>query len=406
MKHTISILWLRFFIVAGGLTSVFANGAPASEVKPDSITNGAEWENDRPVALPSARRPKVENIFLSRPGTEWTYSHHPHLGFFNGRFYAIWSNGRKSEDKPGQRVMISTSEDFTHWTPPRPLVDTVKDAKGDEEILTAGGLYPHGNTLVAYFQSCGPRKWENRAVQVLTTSDGQNWSAPHDLDLSISPPSNDSQRFASGQFGPSRPHDDIPANHGPQPIASGRLIICGNTSYPWTDDPSGLTGWHMAGIDPPASTGHPCEGAFYQTDDGVIHMLLRNSGVKEIPHRLWLTESRDNGLTWSAPIPTEFSDAHSKFHFGRLPDGRFYYVGNPLWHRTPLVLSLSRDGVHFDQHFILAEARGGLTRDSEGWGVPAYPHSIVHDGYLYVIVSRGKSNIEVLRAALSELADK
>jgi hypothetical protein len=135
----------------------------------------------------------------------------------------------------------------------------------------------------------------------------------------------------------------------------------------------------------------------------VIHMLLRN-GNKEIPHRLWVTESRDNGLAWSAAVPTGFSDAGSKFHFGRLPDGRFYYVGNPLWHRTPLVLSLSRDGVHFDQHFILAESRGGVTRNSEAWANPAYPHSIVHDGFLYVIVSRGKSKIEVLRVALSQLA--
>jgi hypothetical protein len=162
----------------------------------------------------------------------------------------------------------------------------------------------------------------------------------------------------------------------------------------------------MAGINPPATDGRPCESAFYQTDDGVIHMLLRNTGVKEIPHRLWLTESRDNGLTWSDPVPSEFSDAGSKFHFGRLPDGRFYYVGNPLRNRATLALSLSRDGVRFDQHFILAEARAGSPRDSERWGVPAYPHSIVHDGCLYVIVSRNKSKIEALRVALSELAAK
>ncbi|MGD0138862.1 MAG: exo-alpha-sialidase [Tepidisphaeraceae bacterium] len=145
-----------------------------------------------------------------------------------------------------------------------------------------------------------------------------------------------------------------------------------------------------------------CEGSFYQTDDGVIHMLLRN-GEKEIPHRLWLTESRDDGSTWSPPVPTGFSDAGSKFHFGRLPDGRFYYVGNPLVKRTPLVLSLSRDGVHFDQHFILAEAHRDLPRGSDEFGYPAYPHSIVHDGQLYVIVSRDKNKIEVLRVALSEL---
>jgi hypothetical protein len=379
IKHFLSIPCLSFIIAAGVLTSSLANGAPASTIRTNPITNLAECENGNPIALPAVQRPKVESVFLYRPEIEWTYSHHPHLAFFKGRFYVIWSNGRKSEDQPGQRVLISTAQDFTHWTPPRPLIDTVTDAKGFEKTLTASGLYPHGDTLVAYVQSCGPRKSENQTVEALTTSDGRNWSAPHDIGLSISPP-----------------------NHGPEPVASGRLIISGNTSYPWSDDPSGLGGWHMTGINPPASIGRPCEGSFYQTDDGVIHMLLRN-GNKQIPHRLWLAESRDNGLTWSAAVPTEFSDAGSKFHFGRLPDGRFYYVGNPLSHRTPLVLSLSQDGMHFNQHFILAEAHDGLPRDSEGWGVPAYPHSIVHDGCLYVIVSRGKNKIEVLRLALSEL---
>jgi hypothetical protein len=29
-------------------------------------------------------------------------------------------------------------------------------------------------------------------------------------------------------------------NHGPQATASGRLIICGNISFPYTDDPAWL----------------------------------------------------------------------------------------------------------------------------------------------------------------------
>jgi hypothetical protein len=362
------------------LEAALHHGPTASTTMPSSITNGAQWANGLPVALPGARRPKIESVFISRPGTEWTYSHHPHLGFFKGRFYAIWSNGREHEDQPGQRVLISTAQDFADWTPPRPLVDTVKDAAGVEQVLTAVGLYPYGGTLVAYVASFGPHK-KNQLVETLTTTDGQTWSAPHDIGMPLCP------------------------NHGPQPTASGRLIICGNTSYPWSDDPSGLGGWHMAGIDSQTDQtvqGNPCEGSFYQTDDGVIHMLLRN-GTTQIPHRLWLTESRDDGLTWSAPVPTEFSDAYSKFHFGRLPDGRFYYLGNPLAKRTPLVLSLSRDGVHFDQHFILAEAHRDLPRGSDEYGFPAYPHSILHDGRLYVIVSRDKNKVEVLRVALSEL---
>jgi hypothetical protein len=169
------------------------------------------------------------------------------------------------------------------------------------------------------------------------------------------------------------------------------------------DDPSSF--WKVA-----SRQGWPaalCEGSFYQTDDGVLHMLLRNTG-RQFAHRLWLTESRDNGGTWSEPVVTDFSDCDAKFHFGRLPDGRFYYVGNPLaGSRTPLVLSLSRDGVHFDRHYILGDTH--YERRRRGWakgGEYGYPHSMIHDGQLYVIVSRQKEAVEVLRVALAELAGK
>jgi hypothetical protein len=383
----IAVFFLPLSLV---LSSAIAFSPPTLTIRADLITNGAEWSNGLPVALPNVQRPKIESVFISRPGTDWTYSHHPHLAFFKGRLYAIWSNGRKTEDQSGQRVMVSSSSDFTNWTALRPLVDTVRNAAGMEEVLTASGLYQYGNLLIAYVQIADAHK-KNQVVWALTTTDGEHWSAPRNLGLPISPP-----------------------NHGPEVLASGRLIISGNTEYPWSDNPSGLGYWHMAGIGslpkkakirrelqiPPGYD--PCEASFYQTDDGIIHMLLRN-GVKEIPHRLWLTESRDNGLTWSTPVPTGFSDANSKFHFGRLPDGRFYYVGNPLWHRTPLILSLSRDGVHFNQHYILAEAHHELPKTSDEYGYPAYPTSMVHDGHLYVIVSRDKNKIEMLRVALNEL---
>lgn len=380
--------------VVGLAASVIGAGATA---RADVISNGAEWENGLPVALPDARRPRVETAFLSRPGAEWKYSHHGHLAFFNGRFYAMWSNGRTTEDQPGQRVLMATSADFRSWNSPQPLVDTARDANGNEQVLTAVGFRQNGGWLVAYVASFGPHK-ENRLVEALTTTDGVNWNAPREIGLPLCP------------------------NHSPEPTASGRLIMSGNIAYPWTDDPLGLSGWRMAGIYPAATAArirtHPssfwdngprnglsdgyCEGSFFQTDDGVIHMLLRNAN-KQLPHRLWLAESRDNGLTWSAPVPTGFSDAGSKFHFGRLPDRRFYYVGNPLWHRTPLVLSLSRDGVHFNQHYILVEANRKLPKGSDEYGYPAYPHSLTHDGYLYIIVSRDKNKVEALRVALSEL---
>ena len=379
------------------LLLAFVAAAPAPKRNP--ITNGAEWINDRPVSLPSVRRPKVESVLIYQPETEWTYSHHPSLVFFKGRFYAIWSNGRQDEDATDQRVLLATSADFLHWTTPHPLVDSVKDDQGVERVLTAAGFHQHGGTLVAYFGNYGPHK-ETTHLQAVTTTDGEHWSAVREMGVPVNP------------------------NHGPQRTASGRLIICGNISFPYTDDPAGLTGWQMTGLypramaatikDDPASfrevarvqgwSAALCEGSFYQTDDQVLHMLLRNT-ARGSASRLWLTESQDDGATWSAPVETEFSDTNAKFHFGRLPDSRYYYVGNPVGAgRTPLALSLGRDGVHFNQHLILGDTHYAQRRPGGAKGGEyGYPHSIIHDGHLCVIVSRQKEAVEVLRVALSDL---
>ena len=64
---------------------------------------------------------KAETMFIYTPQTDWTFSHHPAISFFDGRFYAGWSNGRLHEDDPGQRVMYATAERFDQWSEPRLL---------------------------------------------------------------------------------------------------------------------------------------------------------------------------------------------------------------------------------------------------------------------------------------------
>ena len=375
---------------------------------PSPITNAYHPQ------APRSRLP-VERAYLYRPQHEWTYSHHASIAFFQGRFYAIWSNGRQHEDYPGQRVLIASSADFHTWTQPQPLVDSLQ-GKHSLLVLTAAGFHHHQGTLVAYFGQYeyteealrNPtlqlgRQHQDTRLRALTSTDGRHWSGPLDMQLPIVP------------------------NHGPQPTRSGRLIISGNVAFPYTDDPSGLSGWRMAGIYPPdmaasiyddsagfwqvqARMGWPaglCEGSFYQTRDGVLHMLLRATGPGH-RGRLWLTESDDDGATWSPPQELEFTDNNTKFHFGTLPDGRYYYVGcpdpEPRGARNPLVLSLSRDGVRFDRHFILADEEYQMQRPGlHKGGLYGYPHTLVHDGYLYVIVSLRKEAVAALRVALSAL---
>lgn len=363
---------------------------------------------------PLEKPPKlaVDSVFLYEPAGEWTYSHHPSVTYFNGRFYAMWSNGRQDEDAPGQRVLYCSSGDFLHWSTPEPLLGPVQ-GRHSEVVLTAAGFHQHGGTLVAYagryeyaadHLDNGQRKREDAAhrdtgLMAVTSTDGATWSEPRDLGLPVVP------------------------NHPPQATRSGRLILCGNVAFPYTDNPNGLDGWRMAGIYPPEMAaelfddsegfrivqkraGWPvglCEGSFYQMDDGVLHMLLR-SGTPV----LWTTESDDDGAHWTPPQPTSFSDDVAKFHCGRLPDGRFYHIGNtdPRGSRNPLVLSLSKDGIRFDRHYVLADEPREMNYPGlHKGGIYGYPHSMVRDGNLYVIVSICKESVLVMRAALAQLGE-
>ena len=355
-------------------------------------------------------RARAETAPIYIPVSEWSYSHHPHLTFFAGRLHAIWSNGRVNEDDAGQRVMISSSSDFYNWSTPVPLVDT-KWGKHSELVLTAAGFHQYNNKLTAYIgqyeykpehleegkRKQGDHGHQDTTLLALSADEDMRWGGLVDLGIPIIP------------------------NHGPQKLQSGRLLISGNIMFPYTDELPGLQGWRKSGIYPSVvadsvvddsesfwqikklkgwSAGL-CEGSFYQLENGTIVMLLRSGTSK-----LWSTLSEDNGVTWSEPEQTEFSDNNTKFHFGRLSDGRYYYVGSPdpKGSRNPLVLSLSDDGQRFDRHYILQDKQeepkfAGLYKG----GQYGYPHSIVHDGFIYVIYSICKEQISVTRVRIDSL---
>lgn len=329
------------------------------------------------------------------PSVGWGYAHHPHIAFFKGRFYATFSQGRENEDDCGQRIMLAVSDDGLEWSEPVPLVDSVQ-GKGSQLVLVNAGLYTDGERLVAYYGSYeyredtlrGPnlRPLEDAhridyAMHYVLTGDGDTWQEPVDMDI---------------PFG---------CNYGPMPLQSGRLLMCGGTTYPYTDDPAGLSGYRTGTIDGESAKRRGAstitEGSFFQTDDGVIHMMLRSN-----TDYLWCAESRDNGETWSDAYPTNFTDCWSKFQFGRLPDGRFFYVGSPIPKsgRKPLMLCLSDNGTDFSRQYILRnepyqQQIEGLYKD----GVYGYPSVAITEDAMYVIYSKHKEAIEVTKIALSAL---
>ncbi|UEG54087.1 exo-alpha-sialidase [Mucilaginibacter daejeonensis] len=343
-------------------------------------------------------RLNIERSMVFVPQETWLYSHHPSIISFKGKLIALWSNGLKDEDSPGQRVVYAVSKDMKQWSKPMELASPSK-YNDTLNVLTAAGMYEYKGTLVAYYGEYTLHRTQTK-LWAKTTTDGEHWSKPKDLNLPVIP------------------------NHGPQKLKSGRLLICGNFSYPYSDDPTGLSGWKMNSFYDPSlytqdnpstfyapaqKNGFPplCEGSYFQTPDSVIHLLMRVTG-KGWKGKLWLTQSNDNAQTWTKPIETQFSDNDSKFHFGQLPDGRFYYVGIPdtLHHydRNPLILTISKDGKVFDKSYVIANELYHLR--TEGlWkgGQYGYPHTIIHQGYMYVIISRQKEAVEVIRFKLNQL---
>ncbi|MGZ3943901.1 MAG: exo-alpha-sialidase [Mucilaginibacter sp.] len=340
----------------------------------------------------------IARALVYSPKKDWLYNHHPSIIHFKNKFIAIWSNGLIDEDSPGQRVVYAVSSDFLHWSAPAVLAAPQK-TNDTLNVLTAAGLYQYKGTLVAYYGEYTKHR-TNTHLWAKISTDGIHWDKPIDMHVPLIP------------------------NHGPETIKSGRLIVSGNFIFPYTDDPKGISGWKISSFypdslykqdnsatfyAPSAQQGFPplCEGSFFQTDDGVLHMLLRVTG-KGWKGRLWLTESRDNGESWSRPTETAFSDNDSKFHFGRLPDKRFYYAGIPdtLHHydRNPLVLSLSENGVRFDKNYIIADELYKLKKPGL-WkgGQYGYPHTMIYKNYMYVIISRQKEAIEAIRFSLNQL---
>lgn len=344
---------------------------------------------------------QIEREMIYVPEKNWFYSHHASIVHFKNKFIVIWSNGIMDEDAPGQRVVFSTSTDFIHWSVPAVLA-TPSIYKNDTlNVLTAAGFHQFGDTLVAYYGEYSPQK-TNTHLFAKTTTDGIHWSEPMDMKIPVNP------------------------NHGPQQTHTGRLIISGNFTFPYTDDSSGLRGWTMSSFyndslykeDNPATFYAPaekmhlpplCEASFFETKNNELHALLRVTG-KGWKGRLWMTASKDNGKCWSSPVETSFTDNDSKFHFGKLPDGRFYYVGIPdtLHHyaRTPLVVAISGDGVFFNKQYIIADELYSLKKDGL-WkgGQYGYPHTMIYNNYLYVIISRQKEAIEIIKFNINQLAN-
>lgn len=360
--------------------------------KPDAPGNGEihlfsnTYSSD--TVLPEL---ETEHSVVYMPDGSWSYSHHPSVTCFRGKFYAVFSNGIKGEDESGQRVVMSTSEDFINWSAPEVLVEPEMGDYGNLKILTPGGIMVCQDLLTVYYTENDNNRVSDARLSprlyAIVSPDGERWSSPIDIGLAIFP------------------------CHRPLKVDDGRLVMSCNRSTYYTDDPTGLSGWLKSGTAPQNQAGYItfedkrpslCEGEIVKHPDGTLYNLFRNSSYDGY---LWQSQSNDNGATWTMPVRSGFSDNNTKSFFYTLDDGRCLYIGTPdntaPGSRYPLVLALSYDGFSFDDCYILSDDRYEQ-QYSGRWkgGDYGYPFAYIKDGYAYTVVSRHKERIDAIKCRI------
>ncbi len=367
------------------LYGLSALGGDVSEVSqgPFHVSQGLFDSARSDLGLAPARG--EQRVLYRATEDGYKFCHHPNAVEFGDQLLVMWSTGHVDEDAAGQRIVFSKSSDGREWSKPAVLAEPPPG-----NVLVAAGFLVAGDRLIAFYTTTPGSNFDARtALFARTSADGRTWGEP--------------QRITSGFF--------IAA---PQRLPSGRLILAGEQvggrrdkarmRLLYSDQPDGLGGWQEAAIDiKDLSVFGYTEPSPLIREDGTLVMAFRNDSGG-----LYASESTDNGVSWTTPVPTGFPDSTARFATGRLPDGTTYLINNPMpekFDRSVLAIALSRDG---DTFVRALSVRGEPTHmrfagrsKLDGW---QYPDAIVWREHLYVFYSINKEDVGVTRIALAELS--
>jgi hypothetical protein len=342
------------------------------------------------LGLKPAPGAQTFTVFQAGEGTDHYVNGVALIGF-KGKLYAQWQSSAKDEDAPDTHVVYASSADGVHWSKPTRL------AAADGTVRTSGGWWTSGPQLVA-FLNVWPKGFDPVAggrTEVLDSLDARHWSPAYAL------------RDADGHAIAGIIEQDTRA------LPGGRLITAihlapGLVVAPfYTDDPFGVGHWtrgKMTNLPHTGAESRELEPSWFRRADGCLVMVFRD---QDNTFRQLASESCDRGVTWTTPVVTGMPDARQKQSAGNLSDGTAFMVhapsGNKL--RSPLVLSLSKDGRVFDRAYLL---RAGPPPEPRYPGLYKragyhYPKSVVWNGALWIGYADAKESVAVVRVPLTAL---
>ncbi|HEU4901702.1 MAG TPA: exo-alpha-sialidase, partial [Flavisolibacter sp.] len=331
-------------------------------------------------------------------GLNWTYNHAPMIAYWNGQFYLHYLSDPVGEHVPPGQTVLLTSKDGYHWSKPVVVFPPVKIPDGttkEGRTEVAKDLYSVSHQRMGFFTSK-----KNRLLTL----------AYYGIVLGAGDDPNDGKGigravreiYKDGSRGPiyfirnNRSWDKTKSAYPfyTQSKDKGFVEAC----IELLATPLMMQQWvEEADRDDPLIPLKKDLKAFsyYHLPDGRVVGLWKNALT---------TISSDEGRTWQYnPLRAPgFVNSNAKIWGQKTSDGNYATVYNPSEFRWPLAISVSKDGLHYNNLLLV---NGEITSMRYGGAYKSYGPQYVRgieegngtppDGKLWVTYSMNKEDIWV-----------
>jgi predicted neuraminidase len=282
-----------------------------------------------------------------------------------GVILAAWFGGA-GEGKPDVAIWSARKADGK-WQPP---VELAREANTPtwNPVLFRGP-----DSVLWFYYKFGPSPREWSAGRRMSHDDGQTWSAPEHL--------------PAGLYGPIRAKPLVLPDGV---IVSGTSVESYKSWAAWVErsTDAGKTWTRHGPVVPPA--GGIIQPVIVPMEGKHLRFFARsNMG------RICVSDSYDEGITWSPAKPTDLPNPSAGIDVVRLKDGRFVMIYNHTERgRTPLNLAVSGDGEKWTRFY-------DLEKDPGEYSYPAMVQAA--DGSLHITYTWRRQKIKYVNFPLASV---
>lgn len=395
MNFNKTFIYILAIVMVASVESCSSPAEKQATDYPDPATNplspvmlAGDWVPENPHNINFDSLPPVpgEHAIISDVREENGVNQHNYLIHYDGRFWAMWSDGPGIEDRVGQRVKFATSMDCLEWSEPEFITPVPPNSGQDSEFY--GTRTDEGLRWI----SRGFWLRQGELIALASLDEAAGFFGPS-LELHAFRFNQENKRWEDmGAI-----YDNAINNFPPKKLPTGEWMMSRRPhNYKETGvhflvgGIEGINDWKSFPVLGSSSELFAEEPFWWLLPDKNLMALFRDNRKSGYLYRSFST---DNGRNWSKPVKTDFPDATSKINGIQLKDGRFVLVSNANPRkRDPLTIAISNNGMVFNKMGFLI---GGRRVD--------YPHVMEYDGYLIVAFSGGKQTVEVLKIRISDL---